>query len=185
MKSLRIILLVLMVSSFCSNHAFSQAKENEKPKVEGNRWVFGGNISAQFGNTTFVGANPSVGYRLTNRLTAGAGGMYYYWDQRGFEGASIYGPTMYARMGIANNLLSEGDRLFAQTDFYYLNVPTYNLFDLPNTRTWVPQWFVGGGYYLQIGNNVYAGLTVQYDIIQDPNAFFGSTFIGGGISVGL
>lgn len=183
MKSLSIFLLVLTALSFNSTEAYSQ--EKEKPKVEGNRWVFGGNISAQFGNTTFVGANPTVGYRLTNKLTAGAGGMYYYWKPGAFEGTSIYGPTLYSRLMIANDLLSEGDRLFAQTDFYYLNTRSFNPFADQFERTWVPQWFVGGGYYLQVGNNVFIGATVQYDLIQDPNAFFNPLFIGGGISVGL
>jgi len=183
MNSIRSILLVLTVVSFCSTDAISQ--ENEKPNVEGNRWVFGGNISAQFGNTTFLGANPTVGYRLTNRITAGAGGMYYYWKPGTFEGTSIYGPTLYSRIMIASSLLSEGDRLFAQTDFYYLNTRSFNYFADQFERTWVPQWFVGGGYYIQVGNNVFLGATVQYDLIQDPNAFFNSVFIGGGISVGL
>ncbi|MFT5957474.1 MAG: hypothetical protein ACI87V_001358, partial [Flavobacteriales bacterium] len=57
MKSIRFILLILTAVSFCSTDAFGQ--EKEKPTVEGNRWVFGGNISAQFGNTTFLGANPT------------------------------------------------------------------------------------------------------------------------------
>lgn len=188
MKSLfqlGLIFSALLLFTVSSNAQEKDKKEKKKTEVEGERWVFGGNVSAVFGTVTFVGANPSIGYRLTNRITAGAGGLYYYWNQVGFSGTSVYGPTSFLRFNIAQDLLSSGDRLFAQTDYHVLNTRVYNPIEDRLSREWVQQFFVGGGYYMQIGQNVFAGITVQVDLIQDPNSFFQSPFIGGGISVGL
>lgn len=182
-----VLILAIALTSSVTLHAQSDNSKGDKKQAEfdGSRWVFGGNVSAVFGNVTLVGANPSVGYRLTQKLTAGAGGMYYYWKPAGFGGTSVYGPTSYMRLNIGQSLLTDGDRLFAQTDYYVLNTRVYNVIDDEIRREWVQQFFVGGGYYMQIGQNVFAGITVQVDLIQDPNSFFQSPFIGGGISVGL
>lgn len=182
---LGLVVSTLLLFSAPMNAQMNEKKENRKAEFNGSRWVFGGNVSAVFGNTTFVGANPSIGYRLTPKLTAGAGGMYYYWKPGGFSGTSIYGPTSFMRLNIGQSLFTEGDRLFAQTDYYVLNTRVYNPIADQFNRDWIQQFFVGGGYYLRIGQNVFAGVTVQVDLIQDPNSFFQSPFIGGGISVGL
>ncbi len=42
------------------------------------RLVFGGDIGLSFGSITYIKIAPSVGYRITDRLTAGLGPIYIY-----------------------------------------------------------------------------------------------------------
>ncbi|MDP4827900.1 MAG: hypothetical protein NWR73_09455 [Flavobacteriales bacterium] len=177
---------LVIVFVACTLIAFGQQKE---PKVSGNRWVFGGNVALSFTTNGFlIGASPTVGYRFTERLTAGGGGLYYYQSIRGFGQnytASIYGPQLYARFVVGQSILQDGDRLFLQSDYYNINSKYYNPLNDEFSRIWVPQWYVGGGYFFQIGNNVFAGVNIMYDLIDDPNAAFPNPMIQGGISVGL
>ncbi len=155
-----------------------------------NRWVVGGNVALSLGsNFTVIGASPTVGYRLTERFTAGLGGLYFYQRWRTFGGGSystqIYGPQAYGRMLIAQDLFSNGDRLFFQTDYYLVSTEAYSLIDDDFRRLWLPQWFVGGGYYVRIGGNTFAGLMVMWDVIADSRAPFPNPMIRGGVSIGL
>lgn len=154
-----------------------------------NRWVFGGNAALAFGtNFTVIGAAPTVGYRFTERITAGGGGLYFYqrWQTFGqARSTQIYGPQAFARIRVANNLISEGDRVFLQSDFYHVNTESFSVFDQGFQRLWVQQWFVGGGYYMQVGRNTFAGLMVMWDVIADRRAPFPNPMIRGGVSFGL
>lgn len=173
---------------FILSALFANAQEKE-PKVAGNRWVFGGNVALSFsGNGLLVGASPTVGYRITERLTAGGGGMYYYQQFRsnGFSyESSIYGPQAYVRFVVGEGILQSNDRLFLQTDYYNINSKYYNFQSEAFARIWVPQWYVGGGYFMEIGNNVFIGLNVMYDLIDDSRAAFPNPLIQGGITFGI
>jgi hypothetical protein len=155
-----------------------------------NRWVFGGNAALAFGTDfTVIGAAPTVGYRFTERITAGGGGLYFYQRWRtwggGMRSTQIYGPQGFARIRLANNLISEGDRLFLQSDYYLVNTEAFSLIDQRFDRVWVAQWFVGGGYFMQVGRNMFAGLMVMWDVIDDRRAPFPNPMIRGGVSFGL
>lgn len=178
-----IVFLVVFLTSL------SALGQTSQPKVAGNRWVFSGNVALQFSGTqTLVGASPTAGYRLTERLTAGAGYMYYYYSFRSpgiSYSTSIHGPQAYARFSLFDGLLQEGDRLFIQSDYYYVSSQYFDPFRDTLVRGWIPQWYVGGGYYANLGGRLYAGLSVMFDLIDDPNAAFPNPMIGGGISIGL
>ncbi|WP_306640514.1 hypothetical protein [Sanyastnella coralliicola] len=185
--------LIAAAIFFSSITAFGQRSDNNNMAGQ-QRWVFGGDIALSFGtNITVIGAAPSVGYRFTERLTAGGGFLYYYYrfrDNLGEFSTSIYGPQLFGRFTAFQDLISDGDRLFLQTDFYNINTEFLQVVEtdpltVEQRRDWVPQWFVGGGYYTSIGGNVFAGLTVMWDVIGDSRAPFQSPLIRGGISFGL
>ncbi len=155
-----------------------------------NRWVFGGNAALAFGNDfTVIGAAPTVGYRFTERFTAGGGGLYFYQRWRTWGGAmrstQIYGPQAFARIRVANDLFSTGDRLFLQSDYYLVNTESFSRFDNSFERIWVQQWFAGAGYFMQVGNNTFAGLMVMWDLIADRRAPFPNPMIRGGVTFGI
>lgn len=162
---------------------FCQAQDQKMAPED--RWVFGGNVALGFSNNlTIIGANPTVGYRLTERLTLGAGAAYYY--QRFLnQSTSIYGPQAFGRFLLAQDLLGAGDRLFLQSDYYYISNEAYNFFNEEYERIWVPQWFVGGGYYTQLSGRLFAGIIVMWDLIDDRRAAFPNPLIRGGVSIGL
>lgn len=182
------VLLFFLVAAVLE--LFAQVQQQPQGLSKGERWVFGGNIALGFGNTyTVIGASPTVGYRFTERFTAGAGAIYFYqrWSSAfgGSRSTSIYGPQAFARFQVAQNLFSEGDRLFAQTDYYLVNTETYSVVNERFERLWIQQWFVGGGYYLQIGSRMFAGIMVMWDVIADRRAPFPNPMIRGGVSFGL
>lgn len=155
-----------------------------------NRWVFGGNVALSFGsNFTVIGAAPTVGYRFTERLTAGAGALYFYQAGQTFGGQrfdfSIYGPQAFARYVVGQSVISEGDRLAFQSDAYLVNTEVYDPFADTFGRDWIPQLFVGGGYFTPVGGRTFMGLMVMWDVIQDRNAPFANPMIRGGVSIGI
>lgn len=186
MNKLTLITLVMLLAAELAAQSASQP-----PSMSPNeRWVFGGNVALGFGNTfTVIGASPTIGYRFTERFTAGGGAIYFYqrWSTAfgGSRSTSIYGPQAFARFQIAQDIVREGDRLFAQTDYYLVNTETYNVFNERFERLWVQQWFVGGGYYMQVGRRMFAGVMVMWDVVADRRAPFPNPMIRGGVSFGL
>ena len=183
--------LFLCICLICAT-TLSAQKQDKEPIPPSERFVYGGNVALSFGtNFTVIGASPTIGYRVTERLTAGVGGMYFYQSWRsplgGRSSNSLYGPQAYARFMVAQDLINDGDRLFAQSDYYNTNSAYYDVLQQEPawTRGWIPQWFVGGGYYTTLGGRMYGGLTVMWDLIQDRNAPFVNPLIQGGVSIGL
>lgn len=177
-KTLTVLLVFVCLAGYAQDDAWKQ-----------NRWVFGGNAALAFGtDLTVIGAAPTVGYRLTERFTAGGGGLYFYQRWRTFGGmrsTQIYGPQAFARFRVANDLFQTGDRLFLQSDYYLVNTESFSQFDQDFERVWVEQWFVGGGYFMQIGNNMFAGLLVMWDLVADRRAPFPNPMIRGGVTFGI
>lgn len=180
--------LLILSACLLSFASFAQEKNSIPPEE---RWVFGGNIALAIStNSTVIGAAPTVGYRVTERLTTGAGFMYFYQSWRSPYGTitnSIYGPQAYARFTAFRDLVSDGDRLFLQSDYYVINTDYYDALAIEPAwkRGWIPQWYVGGGYYTSLGGRLFGGLTVMWDLIQDRRAPFANPLIQGGISVGI
>lgn len=183
MRTLCTLLLVLFGFSAAAQTATDDAWKQ-------NRWVFGGNAALAFGNTfTVIGAAPTAGYRVTERLTLGAGGLYFYQRWRTFNNqvrsTQIYGPQAYGRFNVAQGLISDGDRLFIQSDYYLVSTEAFSPLELDFSRVWVPQWFVGGGYFTQLGGNLFGGVMVMWDVIGDTRAPFPNPMIRAGVSFGL
>lgn len=105
------------------------------------RLYIGGNVGAWFGNTTFINLSPIVGCKITKKFSLGAGVTYNYFSQtinkRKYE-TTIYGANFFARYLAFENV-------FAQVGWDRLSVPNFNS-PLQNTRAWVDNLLVGGGY---------------------------------------
>lgn len=180
--------LITLLLALAGLGATAQTAADEAWKQ--NRWVFGGNAALAFGNNfTVIGAAPTAGYRFTERLTLGAGGLYFYQRWRTFNGVvratQIYGPQAYGRFNVAQGLISDGDRLFIQSDYYLVSTEAFSPIELDFSRVWVPQWFVGGGYFTQLGGNLFGGIMVMWDVIGDTRAPFPNPMIRAGVSLGL
>ncbi len=115
------------------------------------RLTFGGNLGFGFGNPTFVDIAPTVGYRFTDKFTAGLGFNYLYYDfeQRFSNGtininSSYYGGRVYGQYFII-------DEIFAWAEFEGLNVEFFNT-DGQTEREWQYAPLIGGGAQVPIGN---------------------------------
>lgn len=122
----------------------------------------GGNFALQFGNITFIDVSPMVGYRFTDRFSAGPGITYRYLKFRGFEGSSTYGGSLFARHII-------GSQFFAQAQYETLNTEYIALINQEPTvlRAWVPGFFVGGGIFQPLGRRGAVTLAAMYNLAYD------------------
>jgi hypothetical protein len=120
---------------------------NPEPK-EFDRFVdrlyFGGNVGAWFGQTTYINVQPLVGCKLTKKFSLGGGFTYNYYSYN--YGTQKYVSTVYGSNAFARYFVL--DNLFAQVGWDHLSVPDF-MSPLPDTRAWVDNVLLGGGYRQQ------------------------------------
>ena len=140
------------------------------------RLYIGGNLGLQFGTITFIDISPVLGYKFTERFSAGPGLIYQYYNFRG-AGFSSYGGKVFARYIITENL-------FAHSEYEYLNLG-YNFFTGEFSRTDVNSFFIGGGYIQRIGNRAFISVMLLYNLIFNPYSPYTNPIIRIGISAGI
>ncbi len=103
---------------------------------QSDRIIKGGNVGLWLGTNTFIQAAPFIGYRFTDRLSAGVGGECTYIRQRTSGPAdewAIYGGNFFSRFQVL-------DALFLQGEYSAISYPEQN------GRSWYQSPLVGGGY---------------------------------------
>lgn len=160
--------------------AIAQNGEVEKEKSSfADRLFFGGNINVNFGTVTVLGATPVVGYRITDKLSAGIGGTYVYYAENipgyGDFSTSLYGGNVFARYRITNEI-------FLQSEYHQINTEVWQFSEF--RRLWIPMAYVGGGYRVPIGSNSGLLMMILYDLIGDPNSPYSNPMITGGFVFG-
>jgi hypothetical protein len=158
MKRLSFALVFCLLSFF----AFAQDEDSRSYEDNPSLWdkiTVGGNFGLQFGTVTYIDISPMVGYRFTDRFTAGPGFTYRYLKVRGFEGSSIYGGSAFARYLI-------GSQFFVQSQYESLNTPYYPG-NGEERRDWVSGFFVGGGLYQSLGRRGAVLLSAMYNLMYD------------------
>lgn len=174
------IAFFLFCSLFLSQNSFAQ---------KGFTWsrvVFGGNFGASFSNyETLVGLSPSIGYRVTDKLTLGTGVIYQYYAVKypGFNYKfNNYGGRLYGTYQI-------NDFLIAHTEYESLNLQyiSYNTVGMPDgsSRRNVGSWFVGGGYRQYISDRSVVDLMVLYNLTETPYTPYSNPIIRVGFGLGL
>lgn len=94
-----------------------------KQKDWKDRIVVGGNLGAQFGSSTYIEVSPIVGYKVTDKFTAGIGFSYQYFSENYNDPyfvdykASVYGPRVFL----------QHDILFGFLHMPNMNIPGINL----------------------------------------------------------
>lgn len=137
--------------------AFSQDAEDNFQKRIRERIFFGGEIGLQFGTMTFINLSPLVGYKITDRLSAGGGPkfiFYKYNDKQNAYSSSMYGGRVFGRYNLTQSL-------FAHAEYEVLNLETHLM-----RRENVESIFVGGGFRQRMGQHSYLLVTVLWNINQ-------------------
>lgn len=140
---------------------------SQKRGFDVSRLEFGGSLGLQFGNYTQINISPQVGYRLSNKFSAGVGlGYTYYNDDRygedfseHFASFNVYG-RLYPVDFIVLSVMPEISRMW-QTYEYRGSKETYSKF--------VPSVVVGAGVR-------FGPITAQikYDVVQDDYSPYGN-----------
>jgi hypothetical protein len=144
------------------------------------RIYVGGNLGAWFGATTYVNLSPLIGYKITKEFSIGGGFTYNYYSQT-YLGqkyvTTIYGANTFARYRILENL-------FAQVGWDRLSVPDY-VSILPNSRVWVDNILLGGGYRQAFSERGSFVAVILYNINQTPLSPYQNPIIQIGFNIGL
>ena len=187
MKNLSVLLV--FIACLSSNIAFSQytgSYEKRQRKGGGNsnfmdRIYLGGNFGFWFSQRSLAGrsfnelyleVSPLVGYRFTDKLSAGPGFSYVYFSSA-FSSLNRtpikytinnYGPRAFLRYDVFDQvaLYSEAEMLNVEYVTDMNNAGT----ELLTSRDWVPGVFLGVLLFQNVGAATF-GLTVLYNLVYD------------------
>ena len=144
------------------------------------RLTLGGTAALQLGTNTLIGGAPQLGYRVNDNLLAGAGVTYYFQRFKSAAGNmdnSIYGGNIFARHRLFT-------RVFAHVELEQVKLPNGWLLD-PTGSDWTSMLWVGGGYYQGLSDRLGAGLTILYDVSENPLNPYDNPTVRGGLSLGF
>ena len=165
----------------CLNSFAQDSSMIRKHPPKQNFWdkVFiGGNIGLQFGTVTFADVSPLVGYKFTEKISAGIGATYQYYHYKDkyydFE-TNVYGGRVFARYSFTNYL-------FAHAEYEYLNMEA---FDFYRRRIDVVSVFGGAGYIQRISDRSGIIAMVLYNFNESVYSPYQNPIFRVGFVVGI
>jgi hypothetical protein len=161
------IILLLAVNNIKGQQDSSyQRRPREAPKnnwLDRNRFYWGGNLGAWFGNPSFADVSPLVGYKITDKLSVGVGVIfnYYSYKYNNYKySTTFYGGRINARYFILENVFVQAgyDRINRDDPYSYK----------PNSRIWVENILVGGGLRYPVSDQLYCTATALWNLNDTP-----------------
>ena len=158
----------------------AQQENGEEPRP--NKFFAGGNFGLSLGRYTLVNLNPQVGYRFNRFLSAGMGLNLVYASQKerdpvtrqdyrkliqGITGLNTF-IRFYPTQRFLVQVQPEANYIFGKQIFYQPVKETYKL-----DAEIIPSLLVGGGMATPTANGAVL-FTVMFDVLQNPNAPYGS-----------
>ena len=178
--------------------------ENEEAKgFNPNNLIFGGGFTLGMGGgITNIGIAPVLGYRITDKFSAGIGlGYEYlsvkfynaYTDKNGIrrdytQKTSIYSANLWARYLIWDNIfvhVEPGMIMWSKVNNVYYDPTNDKVIEDVNKNLLVPRLLLGGGLRQPISDRVSFVMMGLYDVIQDPNSPYNGLDIRFGIMAGF
>lgn len=122
----------------------------------------GGGIGLQFGSQTFVNVSPILGYRLTEKFSAGISITYLYYKYKDPNPAysystNTYGGSVFSRYFILENL-------FAHVEYELLRLEVRDVVSRPLGSKDITSVLVGGGYRQMLGERSSLNLMILYNL---------------------
>lgn len=144
---LRYSLLILLFAAGAGN-ALAQGEANSLKGVPFNeRILVGGGLGLGFSNIQdFVSVSPQIGYRITQRLTAGTGITYRYTNYKIFRPSvklHDYGVNPFVRFFVYRNI-------FLQAEYEHLNYE-FPVSSNDSVRKGFDSFLAGGGFLQPAG----------------------------------
>ena len=151
------------------------------------RVFVGGFVGLQFGTFTSIGVHLHAGYRITNRFSAGIGGVYQYThDSWGVDNYSshTYGANVFARLRTVSNLFLHGEyeRLWLESR-RPLPTGVVGEEDRPSIRE--DNFLLGAGYALHLSHRARLNLLLLYNFNENSQAYMDNPFFRVGVDVSL
>ncbi len=145
-------------------------REAEGPKENWmERITLGGNFGLSFGNYTYVNLSPLVGYRITDRFTAG-GGITYIYSRVKYPGLQSFSNSIYGGRVMAQYAIIP--RLAPTFEYEALNVVDYMDASGREARRWIGNPMIGATVLFPIGRKSNFGLTALYNLNYTTNQIY-------------
>lgn len=179
-KIFLLLLLICLSTSAWGQKSTSNVTDTlpAKKKFDWNKVFIGGGLGLQFGTITLFDISPLIGYRFTDRMSAGIGVTYQYYrykDKFIDFTTNVYGGRLFGRYLITENL-------FAHAEYEVLSLET---FDYLNNRINVVSVLVGGGYRQPIGSYSYLNLMILWNLNESAYSPYINPIIRIGVNIGL
>jgi hypothetical protein len=137
--------------------------------VKQNPWYFGGDINLSFGNYSYVGLSPLVGYKISPQFHVGAQISYAHaWDNRYTveTQSNMYGGSLFARY-------------YPIKELFFLLEPSLGSYSVYSayssyTNKAVPFIFAGAGLNYYINPKVFLTFQVKVDVLHDSQSPYGN-----------
>jgi len=159
----------------------NQRVQPQQPAASGNRFFFGGGMGLSFGNFTRIAVQPLIGYRVSDRFSAGTRLNYEYIKDRRFDYTfNSYGGGLFGRFQVTRNIYVHAEPA------YYRNKFTDD-FTGSSSTNWVPFLFLGGGFIQPVGGSSAFFVEALFDVLQDANSPYGNwqPIISMGVTAGF
>ncbi|MCX7862272.1 MAG: hypothetical protein N2449_04695 [Bacteroidales bacterium] len=163
MKWVFFIFILLSAKVLSAQEFFSEqnAPNNTKNKFSFDRFFFGGNFGLQVGNYTIIELSPLIGYRITERFSAGTQINYSYIHVSQFNlSTSIYGSSAFLTYYLSKKIFLRSEYEWLSLESRYFNPAIYQT----QKRFSVHSVLVGGGYREQIGERSYINLMILWNL---------------------
>ena len=168
----------LLISWFCLMFSAIIIAQDVKELTFGQRLFFGGDFGLSFGTNTYINLSPIVGYKVTNRLSAGLGPIYifekykyYNFKTSTYGGKAFLSFTVfqdigkYLNIGIGNIILHAENEVISVEKLYFDNT-TGRIYTM-DERLWIDNLLVGGGLNQPFGSRGGINIFVLWDVTQN------------------
>ena len=187
MRSIKLIVALFLISIAVN----AQPTPGPGPSFK-DRLVIGGSLGAQFGTNTQVNISPIIGYRVTDKLTAGIGLNYIYYKYQYFTGIGtntitesdhIFGASLYGQYRVIPQAF-----IHIEPGFLNQSIPASDasgFYSGATVRYTLYTFLVGGGYYQQLGANSGMQFSLLWDLIEDQYSPYSNPIIRIGFVTGF
>lgn len=124
------------------------------------RMYFGGSFGLQFGTYTNISLLPILGYRLTDKLSAGVGVVYHFSKFREYSYSS-YGGRAFTQLELFN--IGDG-AVLGHAEVEFLNTKYEDRGRLSTNRTNITLPLVGAGYRQRISDKASIDMLLLYNV---------------------
>ncbi len=172
------LFVLLFFTAFSSQKALPQYLENG-PSVS-QRIFYGGNLGLRFGDYTNISINPHIGYRVSNRISAGIGGNYIYVKSSFFNYEfSLWGGNVFASYTLFKNIdelipfLTPNSSVLIFGEYNVMNVEDYFKNHHQHIEMkWMVSPLLGLAYQTQMGRRSYVLISVLFNLNESRHSVY-------------
>lgn len=194
---MKIKFVIFVLFNLITASIFAQTLEdpsvNDLPFKQ--RLVYGGGFGLQFGNVTLLDLSPSIGYRLTDRLTLGTGISYKYNRMKNYTQdlstgkwydytSNVYGGSIWTRYYLFQNIFAHAEIEQLQIDYKYTSISS-TIPTLIKNGVAVNSVLLGGGFRQPVGERVFFNILILFNLNESDFTPYSNPIIRAGISVGM